>query len=182
MHRLFWIVGLLAATGAVVAAGRYWAPPPVEDWTAAPAPEWRGLDGAGYTLACPTDFRHDQEDTRPGEQEIVLRPPESQAAALHVFALSEDAPRRTLRQFLRERLGLRTPGRACSVRLGPLAGPGEAGTLASGSAWKATALNAAALPGRRHLQTLIVTYEQVPPAQRPLFDRMLGSVRVVGER
>lgn len=178
MQRLLLIIGILAATGAVVAAGRYWSTP-VEDWTAVPAPAWRGFDGVAYTLACPTDFRHDQEDTRPGEQEIILRPSEGEFTALHVYALVDEAPRVPLRQFLRERLGLRQAGRACTVQLGALTGPGEVGVLPSGNVWKAAALDVTALPGRRRLQTLIVAYEQVPVTQQPLFDQILGSVRLL---
>lgn len=177
MRRLGWVTLAVAGTVALVAAGRAWNPR-VEEWTADPPASWRGLDGFSYTLALPNDFSADFEDTRQGEQELTVRPPDSQGAALHIWALTDEAPRLPLRTFLGERLGLRRPGVEQLVRLGGMLGPGEIGTRPSGNAWKAAALDAAAFPGPRSVRTLVVAYDQVPQAQREVFDRIAGSVRL----
>jgi hypothetical protein len=177
VRRLSSLLLALAMAGVVLAAGRIWNPV-VEDWTMEPPAAWRGVDGPGYTLACPLNFVSRTENAERGEHEMVVQPPGAEFTALRIFALSAEADTPPLRAFLARRLGLKDPGRGRMVRLGRLSGRGESGTLPSGNSWKAVALDTPSV-GKPPLRMLVILYEQVPPAQRATFDQILGSVRLL---
>src|SRR5262245_31815807 len=181
---------------AVLAAGRAWNPV-VEDWTAEPPSGWRGLDGPGFTLACPNRFVFHTARPGRGGAEMTLQPAGTAFTALRIFVYTAAAPQPTLRAFLARHLGVAAPQRERLIRLGPLHGQGESGTLASGRLWKAAALNARAeerasrppptffSDGRARADSLsapvtglAAIYEQVPASDQDLFDRILGSIRL----
>jgi hypothetical protein len=171
---------------AVVAAGRAWNPR-VEDWTADPPAGWRGLDGPGFTLACPTRFVFRTERPASGEAVTTVQPPGETLTALRIAVFTDEVPQISLRGYVSRTLGVPASTQPPRVRLGPLRGEGEAGALASGRFWKAMSLDipepgpplnsGSAYPSGR-LRTLIALYEQVPAADRPLYDAMLGSIRL----
>lgn len=183
MRRLSFIALALAVAGAVYFAGRAWNAR-VDDWTVDPPLVWRGVDGPGFTLACPAGFRVAM-GTRSGEPAVTLRPPGSETTSLRVYSFAPSpwpwAGAPSLRSFVSRQLGIRQAGLAATVRIGPSVGRAEWGTLPSGRLWKAAALEAAAsaeVPDSG--RTLIVLYEQVPSTQAHLFDRVVGSLRPRG--
>ncbi len=196
MRRLSLFLLTLGMAALVLAAGRAWNPP-VEDWTAEPPGGWRGLDGPGFTLACPNQFVFRTERPRPGEAAMTIQPRGAFFTGLQVFVYTPAARQPSLRSFLRREVGVRSPQNARLVRLGPLQGRGESGTLATGRFWKAVALetgaggdqsrgqrnrvsgrgrDAASLSGP--VTGLVAIYEQVPGTDRAVYDRMLGSLRL----
>lgn len=168
-------VGLAAL---VYFAGRAWNPA-VADWTHDPPPAWRGADGPGFTLTCPSQF----EERRPQGDEwdhggLILQPPGHQFAALHVYADRSSArhlPWKSPLAETRRQFGLPPGNREGAVRIGWLLGRGQSGRHPSGRFWKVAALDVPA--GESAAGRLIVAYEQVSAEDRALFDQVLGTVR-----